>query len=456
MRHPGGHSLALGWCLCLLYSGYELARASSLALFNKSDAGLSGALTSAVSFVLSVAMLGVYGVGAEALGGKWTLVVSAGGCCVVFLAFAFACFGDAVFGRTVVCGLYAFREMYVALIATQVWGLLSAALKQRGERESRRWFCIIQGVSCICSAFSGVAAGRLATAGGQAYLLLAAALSLGTITVTAVALTPVKAGGWGVEKVEGKTGKKKSDHGMLSVLRSSASLFRQSPLLAALLAEATVCQVLVATLNLSFNEAIRQGLPPEEASGETGARAAGFVGNSFAVIGLVSGILQLVVMPWAMVRVNPSLLLKTLPVVAGGGFLVTFVSPGFRTATVAFSVTKILEYSVRGTVLELVYQAMADDERRLGKEAIATVGVRIGRTTAQVLLYLCSAVLGGTPPQRALMGVALVLSVAWGATIRKVEALARRGGGPLPSPPPSPSKQRGVPPVKLFTPQASR
>lgn len=62
---------------------------------------------------------------------------------------------------------------------------------------------------------------------------------------------------------------------------------------------------------------------------------------------LVSGILQLVVMPWAMVRVNPSLLLKTLPIVAGSGFLVTFVSPGFRTATVAFSVTKILEYSVR-------------------------------------------------------------------------------------------------------------
>lgn len=144
MRHPGGHSLALGWCLCLLYSGYELARASSLALFNKDDAGLSGALTSAVSFVLSVAMLGVYGVGAEVLGGKWTLVLSAGGCCLVFLAFAFACFGDAVFSRTVVCGLYAFREMYVALIATQVWGMLSSALKQRGERESRRWFCIIQ------------------------------------------------------------------------------------------------------------------------------------------------------------------------------------------------------------------------------------------------------------------------------------------------------------------------
>lgn len=48
-----------------------------------------------------------------------------------------------------------------------------------------------------------------------------------------------------------------------------------------------------------------------------------------------------------MVRVNPSLLLKALPLVAGFGFTVTFIFPGFRTATAAFAVTKILEYSVR-------------------------------------------------------------------------------------------------------------
>lgn len=48
-----------------------------------------------------------------------------------------------------------------------------------------------------------------------------------------------------------------------------------------------------------------------------------------------------------MVRVNPSLLLTALPLVAGFGFTVTFAFPGFRTATAAFAVTKILEYSVR-------------------------------------------------------------------------------------------------------------
>ena len=55
----------------------------------------------------------------------------------------------------------------------------------------------------------------------------------------------------------------------------------------------------------------------------------------------------MVVMPWAMLRINPSFLLTTLPLVAASGCLFTLVSPGFQTATAAFAVTKILDYSVR-------------------------------------------------------------------------------------------------------------
>ncbi|CAN0298867.1 unnamed protein product, partial [Hapterophycus canaliculatus] len=145
MKHPGIHALALGGCLCLLYSGYELARASSLALFNRSGAaGVGGAVSATLSFVLSIATLQLYGVGAEAVGAKWTLLLSAGGCCGIFLAFAVACFEMDTISPSVVAGLFAFRETYVALIGTQVWGLLSSTLKRRGPQESRRWFCIIQ------------------------------------------------------------------------------------------------------------------------------------------------------------------------------------------------------------------------------------------------------------------------------------------------------------------------
>lgn len=89
-----------------------------------------------------------------------------------------------------------------------------------------------------------------------------------------------------------------------------------------------------------------------------------------------------------------------------------------------------------------------------GKEAIATVGVRIGRTAAHVALYLGSALLGGAPPQRALMAVALAAAAVWAVTLRKVEVLASQPDDsvPSPAPPPRPSKQRkvvGVLPAKL-------
>lgn len=64
-----------------------------------------------------------------------------------------------------------------------------------------------------------------------------------------------------------------------------------------------------------------------------------------------------------------------------------------------------------------------------GKEAIATVGVRIGRTAAHVTLYLFSAALGGAPPQRVLMGMALITAVLWAVTLKRVEVLASEGGG---------------------------
>lgn len=41
----------------------------------------------------------------------------------------------------------------------------------------------LQGVSCILSAFAGLGAGRMAAAGGQVFLLLATAVSLGAISL---------------------------------------------------------------------------------------------------------------------------------------------------------------------------------------------------------------------------------------------------------------------------------
>lgn len=148
MKHPGSRSLSLGFCLCLLYIGYELARASSLSLFSSRAAGISGAYTACGGFFLSVATLALYGRGIEVLGSKWTLLLSAGLCSVIFLSFAAGLSADDDSAGTaswpLVVGLFAFREAYVTLVGTQIWALLSAELKERGHEATRNWFCLIQ------------------------------------------------------------------------------------------------------------------------------------------------------------------------------------------------------------------------------------------------------------------------------------------------------------------------
>ena len=146
MKHPGFRALALGSCLCLLYVGYELARACSLALFASRASGVNGAYTASGGFLLSIVTLAMYGRGVELLGAKCTLLLSTAGCCAFFLVFAgmLSAYESDAIPWSFVASLFVLRECYGSLIGTQIWALLSAELKERGAETSRSWFCVIQ------------------------------------------------------------------------------------------------------------------------------------------------------------------------------------------------------------------------------------------------------------------------------------------------------------------------
>lgn len=157
VKNPGVRSLALGLCLCLLYVGYELARACTISLFTARAAGLNGVAVAIAGFLFSIASLALYGRGVEVVGASWTLFVSASVCCFVFVLGTVGLF---IFGEetvhdgadgadrrvlgALVLGMFAFREAYVTVVGTQIWALLSADLKGKGKDVSRCWFCIIQ------------------------------------------------------------------------------------------------------------------------------------------------------------------------------------------------------------------------------------------------------------------------------------------------------------------------
>lgn len=139
--------LALTLCLSLLYVGYELARAASIALFARGSAGWSGVFAACGSFVLTFATLELYGRSIEILGEVLTLVVSSSACAAVFIICAAGLSvlrEDSVTWWAVVASLYAFREAYVNLIATQIWALLSSDLRAKSTSKLRYWFCVIQ------------------------------------------------------------------------------------------------------------------------------------------------------------------------------------------------------------------------------------------------------------------------------------------------------------------------
>lgn len=111
----------------------------------------------------------------------------------------------------------------------------------------------------------------------------------------------------------------------------------------------------------------------------------------------------------------------------------------------AFEAAVVMTLRSLRVVVVLAHEKQKKKSYRTGKEAIATVGVRIGRTCAHMALYLCSSLVGGAPPQRALMGVALAAAAAWAVALRNVEVLAKKTGGEYrraPSSPPPPSKQQ--------------
>ncbi|CAM9817423.1 unnamed protein product, partial [Discosporangium mesarthrocarpum] len=172
--------------MCIHFAGYELARAASITLFASKEIGL-GLYPSALPFVtaavlpVSIGALALYGRCVQAFGPRTTLQLSVAVSSMFFLAvsaFLSAGMSDTVMTRSVVAALYMFREIYVNLMGTQLWGLLNTALREQSAASARGRLCAIQGLSCVCSAIAGVAAGWMSRSGGPLALLIAAGACL--------------------------------------------------------------------------------------------------------------------------------------------------------------------------------------------------------------------------------------------------------------------------------------
>ena len=182
-----------------------------------------------------------------------------------------------------------------------------------------------------------------------------------------------------------------------SLIVKARDVFTREPTLWALFREILACQGLSTFLNVCTVTKVSEVIPDDN-------ERAGYMGNFFALINVLSGILQFGILPAASSFIEPSMLWKGMPMImlvmtsllafprlTGGA---AGSDPTLNMVASAFLVMKTLEFSVRRMLDELVYVPLDYESRFLGKEVIGVLGFRFGKSAASLAMSTLTSTLG--------------------------------------------------------------
>jgi len=324
---PEGKSvlyMALG--MACHYLGYSLARPITVALFTSASTGYAGfpaAFPFAMAFVSPVSLLMLMGYGGvlDKGGPRGALILS-----TLFCAFvvSLSALGIALFDQTgwsigsipavkFISGpLFVFRESYVQLLTTQYWSFMASALT---PTQSARWFGPIAGLTSIASAVAGFAVSPLVDRVGLSGTLLGTGLFLllsliGASKAYAIAdqydFTPKD-----VKKEKQVKGRQKvsAEYREAGMIEKATKLFKRVPVLSVLFQEILASQGLATLLNVCFVARLGTAIPDD------GERA-GWVGIFFALINMITMVMQFGILPPLMTIIEPRDLWRAVPVIS--------------------------------------------------------------------------------------------------------------------------------------------
>lgn len=139
------------------------------------------------------------------------------------------------------------------------------------------------------------------------------------------------------------------------------------------------------------------------------AERAGWMGKFFALVNVLSCILQFGLLPATSSITEPSMLWKGMPMVMlAMTCLLSFPqliggsSDGdisLNMVASAFLVMKTMEFSVRRMLDEMVYVPLDYESRFLGKEVIGVLGYRFGKSAASLALSALTSSFGSMGPR---------------------------------------------------------
>ena len=123
---------------------------------------------------------------------------------------------------------------------------------------------------------------------------------------------------------------------------------------------------------------------------------AGWVGNFYALINIITMFLQFGFLPFIIQWVEPKQLWRVIPLIslAFTTFQAMQEIPTLYIVSGSLLVMKVLEYSARRMLDEMVYVPLDFESRFVGKEIIGVFGYRFGKSMMSLLLSGITSAMG--------------------------------------------------------------
>ena len=411
--------------MSLHYGGYEFVRNAGLALFT-SDAGFPGPaafpLANGLISPISVALLFIYGRQLENGGPRVALRNTTAYCILFVLATAaiMHC-GDsipAVITQAVIGMAFLFQNSYVYMLASQQWSFTDSIVT---PDEGAQWFGAMTGISSlVCTVAASLVPVMLPFTGLIGMYALTAVMLLGSLFCGERAYALAQQHGFDPALQQEPKAKKASDDGTTKSSSNRVSdalaLFRRVPTLGALFTDGISFQTLNTILNVAMVRALKLEIPNDM------ARSA-YTGRFYALVSGVSAALQFVLLPIGMKHLEPKQIWRIMPIIP---FVVSLVqvlptttgasSASLRMLAGALFLTKVMDYSLRSVVYNMVYQPLDFESRFVGKEIIGVFGSRFGKSGMSLLLSGLTASGLLSSSLRPLSYFSLAASTAWVAS----------------------------------------
>ena len=381
-------SVAASFLLC----GYEFIRAVSDSLFIEvyTAKNLSRAMVAVPPSVLLI--LYIYGRLLSWIGATRTLAVTSVLSGVLILGCYIALLREIGFAAAII---YVFREAYIVIIIEQFWSFVNSTLTSKQAKIINGPFCAVASVGSVVG---GMLVARWAEALGSEKLLLFAAGSLIPAAIFGI-IAYTLAGE--PKPAEHEKGGRRGHLGLETFFQSRYLLFIGLLILST--------QVISTVLELRFKGLVETEIPV------TDTRTAYF-GSFYAMLGAISAIMQLIVVPIALRFVSLKIIHIGIPIVHLFNGLVLTLKPSLRTSARAFLTFKALDYSLFRAAKELFYMPLSYDERYRAKQIIDSFGYRFAKGGSAGVIELIRLVVI-TIPGAAFSIVAMVISGVWGGIV---------------------------------------